>query len=85
MALEGAAADHAGIDHRGGVRTGFRAGEAEAGNFLAARQPRQPIILLRLGAELQQQLAGTSEFGTIAVTAAQIDRDDNLRITSEWA
>ena len=52
-----AAADHAGIDHRGGVGSGFRAGQAEAGNLLAAREPRQPVILLRLGAELQQQFA----------------------------
>jgi hypothetical protein len=28
---------------------------------------------------------GPSEFGTMAVTAAQIEHDDNLRITSEWA
>ena len=84
-ALEGAAADDAGIDHRGGVRARFRAGQAEAGNLLAAREPRQPVILLRLGAELHQQFAGPSEFGTIAVTAADSDRDDSLRITSEWA
>ena len=58
-ALVAAAADDAAIDHRGGVRSGFRAGEAEARNFLAAREPRQPVILLRLGAELHQQFAGT--------------------------
>src|SRR6202043_2513747 len=28
---------------------------------------------------------GPSEFGTMAVTAAQIEHDDSLRITSEWA
>ena len=57
-ALERAAADDAGIDHRGGVRAGLRAGQAEARNFRAVGKPRQPVILLRLGAELQQQLAG---------------------------
>src|SRR5580704_6168758 len=57
-ALVRAAADHAGIDHGGGVGTSFRAGEAEAWDFLTAGKPRQPVILLGLGAELDQQLAG---------------------------
>ena len=85
-ALECAAADHAGVDHRGGVGAGFRAGEAEAGNFLAAREPRQPVILLLLGAELQQQLArARASSAPWRCTAAQIERDDSLRITSECA
>ena len=85
LALEGAAADHAVVDHRGGVRSGLRAGQAEAGDFLAAGKPRQPVVLLRLGAELISSSPGPSEFGTIAVTAAEIERDDSLRITSECA
>ena len=59
LALEAAAADHAVIDHRSGIGTRLRAGKAEAGNLFAARQPRQPIILLFCGAELQQQFART--------------------------
>ncbi len=54
-----APAYHAAVDHGRRIRAGFRAGEPEAGNLLAARQPRQPIILLRLGTELEQQLAGS--------------------------
>ena len=38
-ALERAAADHAGIDHRGGVGAGFRAGQAEQG-FSSPRASR---------------------------------------------
>src|SRR5262249_43429629 len=38
-ALPGAAAHHAGIDHRGGVRARFRAGEREAGNLLGRGEP----------------------------------------------
>ena len=57
-AFPGASADHAGIDHRGGIRAGLRTGEPEAGNFLRLREARKPVVLLRGGAELQQQLAG---------------------------
>ena len=56
-ALPNAAAHHAGIDHRGGVRTGFRAGQPETRNFFPLGQPRQPIVLLLLRAEAKQQLA----------------------------
>ena len=57
-AFVAAAADHAGIGHRRGIRAGLGTGQAEAGNLLAASQPRQPVILLLFGAELHQQLAG---------------------------
>jgi hypothetical protein len=53
-ALPCAAADDAGIDHRSGVGARFRAGQAEARNLLSGGEARQPIILLRLGAELMQ-------------------------------
>ena len=56
-ALVGAAAHDAGIHHRGRVRSGFRAGQAEARDFAGVGETRQPVILLRLGAELMQQLA----------------------------
>ncbi len=56
-AFPGATAHHAGIDHRCGIRARLRTGEAEAGNLFRRRKPRQPVVLLRLGAELMQQLA----------------------------
>ncbi len=55
-ALPLALADDAGVGNGGRVGTGARAGEREARHFLAARQPRQEVILLRLGAVVQQQL-----------------------------
>jgi hypothetical protein len=51
-ALPDAAADDAGVDHRGGVGARFRAGQPEAGNLVSGGEARQPVILLRLGAEL---------------------------------
>src|SRR5258708_24104194 len=57
-ALPEAAAHDAGIGHRGGIRARLRTGEPEAGNLLALGEARQPVVLLRLGAEVQQQLAG---------------------------
>ena len=56
-AAEIAAGDDAGVGHRGGVRACFRTGEAEAGNFAPVGEPRQPVIALLLGPELQQQFA----------------------------
>ena len=61
--VECAAADHAGVGHGCGVRTGLRTGQTEAGDFLATRQPWKPIVALRLRAELQQQLAGAERIG----------------------
>ncbi len=57
-ALEGALADHALVDHRGGIRAGFRAGQPEAGNVAAVGEARQPAVLLLPGAEAHQELAG---------------------------
>ena len=57
-ALPGAAADHAGVGHRCRVRARLRAGEPEAGDLARIGEPRQPVILLRLGAELEQELTG---------------------------
>ncbi len=57
-AFELALADDAGVDHRGGIGAGFRAGQPEAGNVAAIGQPRQPLLLLFLGAEPHQQFAG---------------------------
>ena len=56
LALPLAAADHAGVGNGGGVRADARAGEGEARDFLAARQARQVVILLLLGAVVLQQL-----------------------------
>src|SRR5262245_41949932 len=55
-ALPDAAADDAGIGHGGGIRARLRAGEPEAGNLLALGEARQPVVLLRLGAEVEQEL-----------------------------
>ena len=86
LPVKRAAADDAGIDHRGGVGARFRAGQAEAGNFFAARQPRQPIILLRLGAELQQQFARAERVRHHrGARRPQIERVESLRMTSECA
>ncbi len=52
-----AAADDAAIGHGGGIGAGFGAGQAEGRDVPAVGQARQPMALLRLGAELQQQLA----------------------------
>ena len=57
-ALEIAFADDAGVDHRGGVGAGFGAGQAEAWNVDPLREPRQPFLLLLLGAEAHQEFAG---------------------------
>ena len=57
LALVQAFGDHADIAHRGCVGAGERAGEREAGNFVAAREPRQIVLLLRLGAVFLDQLA----------------------------
>ena len=40
----------------GGVRSRFGSGQREAGNLVAAREPRQIIVALLLGAVAQQQL-----------------------------
>ena len=58
LAFESALADDAAVDHRGGIGAGFRAGETEAGNVAAISEPRQPAILLLLGAEAHQEFAG---------------------------
>ena len=57
-ALKIAPADHAVVDHRGGIGAGFRAGEAKAGNLASVGEPRQPSLLLVLRAEAHQQFAG---------------------------
>src|SRR5690606_7426079 len=57
-AAEAAAADDAVVGHGGGVAARFRPGEREAGNFLAAGETRQVMVLLRVGAVVQQQLGG---------------------------
>ena len=58
-ALPAAAANDTAVEHGGGIRARFRTGEPEAGDLLGCRKPRQPVVLLRLGPEQMQQLAGT--------------------------
>jgi hypothetical protein len=56
--FEMALANDAAVDHRGGVRAGFGAGQSKAGNFPAVGKPRQPLLLLISGAKAHQQFAG---------------------------
>ena len=51
------AAHDAGIHHRGRVRAGFGTGQAKARDFPAVGKPWQPVIALRLRAELHEQFA----------------------------
>ena len=56
LALVGPTANDTEIGNRGRIRTGFRAGEREAGDFEALGEARQVIVLLRVGAVMEQQL-----------------------------
>ena len=59
LAFERALADHASVDHRGGVRACFRAGQAEARNVTPIGKTRQPAVLLLPGAEAHQEFTGS--------------------------
>ena len=48
---------HTGIRNSAGVRARFRTGQCEAGDFQAARQTRQIMILLFFGTVMLQQFA----------------------------
>src|SRR5205823_7559450 len=50
-AFKGALADDAAVDHRGGVGSCFRTGQAKTGNVAAVGEARQPFVLLLPGAE----------------------------------
>ncbi len=63
LALMLAAADHAHIRQRAGIRPGLRAGQGEAGNVLASGQTRQVMILLRLCSVMPQQLGRAERIG----------------------
>ena len=57
------AADHAGIHHGRGVRSGLGTGQAEARHLAAIRQPWQPVVALRRRAKLHQQFTGAQGIG----------------------
>ncbi len=59
LALPLTFADDPGVRHGAGFGAGQGAGEGEAGNVFTARQARQVMITLRLGAVVQQQLSRT--------------------------
>ena len=61
--LPDAAADDAGVGNRGCVRAGARPGERETGHFLAARQARQVVVLLLLGAVVIEQFRRAQRVG----------------------
>src|SRR6476660_501028 len=57
LALVQAAGDDADIAHRCSIRAGERTSQSEAGNFIAARETRQEVLLLRVGSVFLDQLA----------------------------
>jgi hypothetical protein len=63
LALVVAVADDAAVGHGRRVRTGERAGQGETGDFVAARQAGQVVILLRIVAVFQQQFGRTQRIG----------------------
>ncbi len=58
LAAVDATADDARVGNRSRVGTGARRGESEAGHVLAAGESRQVMVLLLLGAVMQQQFGG---------------------------
>ncbi len=58
LALVDATADDAGVGNRRGIGAGARRRQREAGHVLAAGESRQVMVLLLLGAVMQQQFAG---------------------------
>ncbi len=62
-ALVQALAHDAVVRDRGRVGTRVGIGQGEAGDFLAARQPRQVVVLLFLGAVVQQQFGRAQRVG----------------------
>ncbi|CCK01158.1 hypothetical protein BN129_1852 [Cronobacter sakazakii 701] len=89
LALPLAHADHAGIRDGTGVRARFRAGERKAGDFLATRQARQVVVLLRVGAVVLQQFAGAEGVrhangdGENAGDASEFLQHAGLRVSRE--
>ena len=63
LAVPLALADDAVVRNGGGVGTGERTGQAEAGHFAAIGQARQVLILLFLGAVMHQQLTRAQRVG----------------------
>ncbi len=63
LAVPLALADDAVIGNRGGVGTGERTGQAEAGHFTAIGQARQVLVLLFLGAVMHQQFTRAQRVG----------------------
>ncbi len=55
-AFPGALADDAVVDERGRVGADARRRQREARHLFAAREPRQPVLLLLVGAVVQQEL-----------------------------
>ena len=63
LAVPLAFADDAIVGHRRGVGTRVLAGQAEGGQLLPAGEAGQPVLLLVVGAELQDQLARAQRVG----------------------
>ncbi|MNN07410.1 hypothetical protein D3C81_1202340 [compost metagenome] len=63
LALPHALADDAEVGNRGRIGTGERAGQAEAGHFLADGQTRQVVILLGLRAVVVEQFTRAQRVG----------------------
>jgi len=84
-ALIDAAAHHARVGDRGGVRAHARTGQRETGNLVPHGQARQVVILLFLGAVVHQQFGRPSEFGTATVEAQVTLRPASFTSTQECA
>ena len=88
-ALVQAAADDAGVRHRARIRADARAGEAEAGDLLTAREPRQEVLLLLLRAVVQEQLRRSERIrhddgrGDRARAARDLHDDGRVRVGGE--
>jgi hypothetical protein len=57
------AADDADVGDRAGVGAGVGAGQREARNLEALREPRQVVLLLFVGAVVEQQFRGAERVG----------------------
>ena len=82
LAFKLALADHAGVGQGGRVGAGARAGQAKAGDFLAAGKPRQVVVFLFLGAVVEKQLRRAERIGhcddRTGRSAAAADLDQHL-------
>ena len=89
LTLVHAAADDARVRDRRGVGAGARPGEREAGDVVAARESRQVMVLLLLGAVVQQQFRGAERVrhrhgrGHRGAAARELHQHARVRVRGE--